>query len=256
MSSTKYKVLIIEDEPPAARRLQSQLDKLNFDFELVDIIDSVKSGISFLSNFKNIDLIFMDIQLSDGLSFEIFTEVEFDIPVIFTTAFDSYMLNAFKVHSVDYLLKPIELEELKSATDKFIKYYGQAEQKTPDFRALMSQFLEPSFKERFLVKSGAEIKSVDEKDVAYFYSEDSYTHICTKVSKKHIIDYKLDELDRMLNPQNYFRISRKFVINIHSINKIEPYFNNRLVLELKPSFPTEVLVSRERASDFKSWLDK
>jgi len=231
MSSTKYKVLIIEDEPPAARR------------------------ISFLSNFKNIDLIFMDIQLSDGLSFEIFTEVEFDIPVIFTTAFDSYMLNAFKVHSVDYLLKPIELEELKSATDKFIKYYGQAEQKTPDFRALMSQFLEPSFKERFLVKSGAEIKSVDEKDVAYFYSEDSYTHICTKVSKKHIIDYKLDELEHLLDPKQYFRINRKLLVDIDSIKKIESYFNGRYILSLEPKFTSEVIVSRERAMAFKAWLD-
>ena len=139
--------------------------------------------------------------------------------------------------------------------DKFIKYYGQAEIKAPDFKAMMSQFLEPSFKERFLVKSGAEIKSVEERDIAYFYSEESYTHICTTAAKKHIVDYKLDELEHLLNPKKYFRINRKLIVDISAIKKIEAYFNGRYILTIDPKFQSEVIVSRERATAFKAWLD-
>jgi len=254
---SEFKVLIIEDEPPAAKRLSKLLSDLEENIEIIDVIDSVETSIKYIKNNNDIDLIFMDIQLSDGLSFEIFTEIEFTTPVIFTTAFDNYMLNAFKVHSVDYILKPLEFDELQSAFDKYKTFYiNRSNVDKIDFQNILSQFLNKSFKERFLVKSGAEIKYISIDNVAYFYSEDGYTHICTKDNYKHIIDYKLEELEKCIDPISYFRINRQIFVNIDSIKKIESYFNSRYKLQLIPKFNKDVIVSRDRAMDFRKWLDR
>lgn len=254
---SEFKILIIEDEPPAAKRLSKLLSDLEENIEIIDIIDSVETSIKYIKNNKDIDLIFMDIQLSDGLSFEIFTELEFTTPVIFTTAFDNYMLNAFKVHSVDYILKPLEFDELQSAFEKYKTYYiNRSNVDKIDFQNILSQFLNKSFKERFLVKSGSEIKYISVDNVSYFFSEDGYTHICTTDNHKHIIDYKLDDLEKCVDPNSYFRINRQLFINIDSIKKIESYFNSRYKLQLNPKFNKDVIVSRDRAMDFRKWLDR
>lgn len=251
-----YKILIIEDEPPAANRVVKLLEGSVGNYEIVDIIDSVSSAIAFLNNANDLDLIFMDIQLSDGLSFEIFNQVQINVPVIFTTAFDNYMLNAFKVHSVDYLLKPIEPDEFKSALQKFQKYYNHPIDRTTDFQDILNQFLKPNYKQRFLIKSGSEIKYLETEQIAYFYSDDGYTHIISCANRKHILDYKLDELERLLDPKIFFRINRKIIVGLPAIRKIESYFNGRYVLSLDPKFNDDVIVSRERAASFKSWLDQ
>ena len=254
---SEFKVLIIEDEPPAAKRLSKLLNELEENIEIVDIIDSVETSIKYLKNTNNLDLIFMDIQLSDGLSFEIFTEINFDTPVIFTTAFDNYMLNAFKVHSVDYILKPLEAEELANAFEKFKTYYiNRSNVEKVDFQNILSQFLNKSFKERFLVKSGSEIKYISICDIAYFYSEDGYTHICTSDNYKHIVDYKLDDLEKCVDPKSFFRINRQLYVSIASIKKIESYFNSRYKLQINPKFSKDVIVSRDRAMGFRKWLDR
>lgn len=250
-------VLIIEDEPPAAKRLKKLLEEIDPNINVVDIIDSVDTSIKYLTHNKKIDLLFMDIQLSDGLSFEIFTEIDVSIPVIFTTAFDNYMLNAFKVHSVDYILKPLEKSELKAAIEKFTTYYIEnANTQNVDFNSILNQFLNKNFKERFLVKSGNEIKYINTNNISYFYSEDSYTHICTNENSKYIIDYKLDEIEKIVDPKQFFRINRQIIISISSIKKIESYFNSRFKISANPSFSKEIIVSRDRASDFKKWLDQ
>jgi len=254
---SKYKILIIEDEPPAAKRLSKLINDLQEDIDIIDIIDSVETSIKYIKNNNDIDLIFMDIQLSDGLSFEIFTEVDFSTPVIFTTAFDNYMLNAFKVHSVDYILKPLEFNELQNAFEKYKTYYtDRSNVDKVDFRNILSQFLNKSYKERFLVKSGNEIKYVSVDDIAYFFSEDGYSHICTKNNFKHIIDYKLEDLEKCVDPMHFFRINRQIFIKIDSIKKIESYFNSRYKLLLNPKFNKDAIVSRDRAMDFKKWLDR
>ncbi len=254
---SESRILIIEDEPPAVNRLSKMLHKLDPGINIVDIIDSVETAIKYLNYNNSLDLIFMDIQLSDGLSFEIFSEIDLNTPVIFTTAYDQYMLNAFKVHSVDYLLKPIEVDELTRAYNKFNNYFNtQKNNQQTDFSGLIDQLTQKSYKERFLVKTASELKYVPISDIAYFYSEDGYSHICTSNKSKYIIDYKLDELDKLVNPSDFFRISRQMVVNIGSIKKIESYFNSRLKLSLNPQHSREVIVSRDRCNDFKSWLDR
>lgn len=254
---SEFKVLIIEDEPPAAKQLQKLLTTLEENIEIVDIIDSVETSIKYIQNNTDIDLIFMDIQLSDGLSFEIFTEVDFSIPVIFTTAFDNYMLNAFKVHSVDYILKPLEFDQLQMAFDKYKTYYiNRSNVAKVDFTHILNQFLNKTYKERFLVKSGSEIKHISMSEVAYFFTEDGYTHVYTTTSHKYIIDYKMEELEKCIDPKIFFRINRQIITHIDAINKIESYFNSRYKLSLAPKFNKDVIVSRDRSSDFRNWLDR
>lgn len=255
-SMSAYKVLIIEDEPPAVNRLSKLLKSVDANIEIVDVIDSVETAISYLKHKSGLDLIFMDIQLSDGLSFDIFNETEVKVPIIFTTAFDQYTLSAFKVHSIDYLLKPIEPEELSAAIDKFKEYFSnEASVDNNDLHKLVKDLMPKKYKERFLVKTRKELKYVAIDQIAYFYSEDGYTHLVTHTGQKQIIDYKLDELEAMVDPDKYFRINRKMIVELHSILKIETYFNSRLKLKLNPPHPSDVIVSRERCTKFKFWLD-
>jgi len=250
------RVLIIEDEPPAIKRLTALLNKVNPDLEIVDAIDSVDAAIKYLKRQPALDLIFMDIQLSDGLSFEIFESVTLNVPIVFTTAFDNYMIDAFKVHSVDYLLKPIEPEELEFAYNKFNNLYRAKNIALPDFSELLSSLNHKKYKERFIVKSAQGLRYIPLEEVAYFYSEDGYSHIRTLDRNKHIIDYKMDELESIVNPDQFFRINRKMIIGIGSLVTIDNYFNSRYKLKLNPTFSDEVIVSRERCAGFKNWLDR
>jgi len=251
------RTLIIEDERPAAMRLSKLIKQNRPEAEIIEIIDSVESAVKWLDNFPAPDLIFMDIQLADGVSFDIFQQTKIESPVIFTTAYDQFTLKAFKVNSVDYLLKPIDPEELAAAFVKFEKVYQKPQSYDNNVIAsLLKNMQQKSYKERFLVKTGQQLSYIEVKDIAYFYSEDKL--VCAKNvnGKRHILDYTLDQLEDCLNPDSYFRINRKFLTELHSISKIHTYFNSRLKLELTPKTELEVIVSRERVSNFKDWLDK
>ena len=255
-------ILIIEDEAPAARRLAALVQTARPAARLLGPLDSIESATDFLEKQPAPDLIFMDIQLADGLSFDIFSKTAVASPVIFTTAFDQYMLRAFKVHSVDYLLKPISSEEVGAALDKFERHFFQpkngAERSPldPVFLEKMIQNLQkPSFKERFLVKTGQTLGYLPVGEIAYFFSEDSLTFAQT-TEKKFILDQPLDQIEGLLDPSRFFRISRKLIVSIGAVAKIHPHLNSRLKLDLKPKMGDDIFVSRERVPEFKAWLDR
>jgi len=248
-------ILIIEDEHYAAKRLQTLLAECLSDAHIVGVCDSIEDSVEFLKNNPKPELIFMDIQLADGLSFEIFKQIEVMTPVIFSTAFDEYTLQAFKVNSIDYLLKPVDKKELVNALDKF-KSLHQNKSQYPNWQELIHTFQQPKkiYKTRFLVKNGQEFIRLNVADVAYFYSEDGLTFAVNTKGKRHIIDPTLDQLLEQINPESFYRINRKQIVQIDSISKIHTYFNNRLKLDLIPVFSDEVIVSRERVKSFKSWI--
>lgn len=251
------KVLIVEDEKPAATQLKRLIAAYDANIEVLDVTDSVSSTVKWLQNLKQPDLIFMDIQLADGLSFDIFRQVELTTPVIFTTAYDQYTLKAFKVNSVDYLLKPVEPSELQRALDKYKALHTKQQQYDRDaIDKLLQSLSKPTFRERFMVKTGQQLYYIQTDEVVYSFAEDGLVFLVTKDGKKHVVDLKLEELEGMLNPKHYFRISRKYLIHITAIQKIHTWFNSRLKLELLHGNHHEILVSRERVADFKQWLDQ
>ncbi len=251
------KILIIEDEHHAAARLKSLIGKLVKQAEIVAVIDSVEDGIEWFQNKQAPDLVFMDIQLADGISFSIFQAVEINAPVIFTTAFDQYSLKAFKVNSIDYLLKPIDEAELKQALLKYQKLNEKRADKFDSLNLLLKNLdLEKNYKERFLIKNKDQYNFILSSEIAYFYSEDSLTFIVTKNGKSHIYDQALNKIESELNPKDFFRINRKQIVHLEAIQKIENYFNNRVSLELHPKPKEETIVSRDKVKPFKSWLDR
>jgi DNA-binding LytR/AlgR family response regulator len=251
------RVLIVEDEPPAAKRLQQLLLEKRPTAQVVGVQDGVENTVRWLRNNPAPDLLFFDIQLSDGLSFDIFQQQPVAAPVIFTTAYDHYTLKAFKLNSIDYLLKPIDPEELQQALQKFERWFGTSPSLPAEtLQNLMQAFLQPAFKERFMIKIGQQLTYIQVQDIAYFYSEDGLAFAQMSDKKRHAIDYTLDQLEGLLDPRHFFRLNRKVITHIQSIRKAEPYFNSRIILELHPKPEFEVIVSRDRASDFKAWLDK
>ncbi len=249
-------VLIIEDEYHAVRRLQSLLEKVMVELEILAVIDNVEESVEWFQNHVHPDLVFMDIQLADGISFSIFKEVEIESPIIFTTAYDQYSLKAFKVNSIDYLLKPIDEEELQKAILKYEKMNKASIQ--PDLSSLTTllkgvQF-NKKYKERFLLKNRDKYTFLLSDEIAYFYSEDSVTFVVTVGGKSYVYDDTLNQLSEQLNPEHFFRINRKQILHIQSILKIHNYFNNRMKLELKPKLEQETIVARDKVKAFKHWL--
>lgn len=251
-------ILIIEDEQPAAKQLAKLVRQLRPKAQLLPALDSIESVVDFLSGTPTLpDLIFMDIQLADGLSFDIFQQVEVRAPVIFTTAFDQYTLRAFKVNSVDYLLKPIEPEEMEAALVKYENLYQQSTVLSPAvLHQLKSALTQPAYKERFLIKIGQQYQYIRIEDIRYFFSEDSLVYAVTEENKKHLMDFSLEQLEQVIPPQAFFRINRKIILHLDAIHKIHTYFNGRLKLDLLPRPGLEAIVSRDRVADFKSWLDR
>lgn len=251
------RILLIEDELPAYRRLQKMLLQKLPNAQISEQLESISGAVSHLKNQPSPNLIFMDIQLADGLSFSIFEQVEISSPVVFTTAFDQYTLKAFKVHSIDYLLKPIEEEALGAALDKYERYY-QKENQLPSqaIQQLVTQLEQPSYRERFLVKTGSSLTYIQTQDIAYFYSDQSLVFARRKDQKQHHIDASLDQLEQQLDPRQFFRVSRKAIVNLDAILKIDTYFNGRLLLHLEPSCDFQSTVSRDRVAAFKAWLDR
>lgn len=258
------KVLIIEDEELAVKKLVKTLTAVDPTAEVVGVADSIMASEKWINENPLPDLILMDIELSDGQSFEIFNRVEIKCPVIFTTSYDEYALKAFKVNSVDYLLKPIQKEDLETALQKMRQLksmYKQPESK-PDMnieslvRELQEKLQLKEYRKRFLVRHAQKLVSVDTEEIAYFFSDGRLNFFKTFDNKKFVVDYTMDELEEMLDPQKYFRISRSFYISVNSVDQIHDYFGNRLLLHLKPAVDKESIVSREKVTDFKKWMGK
>ncbi len=249
------KVLIIEDEAPAFRRLQKILEEINPELEIVEVIDSVEDTVKWLRNHDNPDLIFMDIQLSDGISFEIFDEVEITSPVVFTTAFDEYMLRAFKVNSIDYLLKPIKKEDLQHSLEKFqsLKASFSGNQNLND---LISQIKldERKYKTRFLVKLGDRLLSIETSDISYFQTRNGVVYSVVNSGKKYIMDFTLDELSKQLDPEQFYRANRQYVVNYNAIKQVHKYHKGKLLIEVDHEPEEQIIVSTEKATDFKNWF--
>lgn len=253
-------VLIIEDEDLAVKKLQKTLASADEEARVVGVADSIRSSVDWLERNPAPDLILMDIELADGQSFEIFNLTEVKSPVIFTTSYDEYALKAFKVNSVDYLLKPVQKEELKAALAKFRKMKTGTASPPISLDNLvkeLQQKLQPKdYRRRFLVKHAQKLVSVDVEDVAYFYSDGRLNFFKTNDNKKFVVDYTMDELEEMLDPRQFFRISRAFFVSVNSIEKIDDYFGNRLMLQLSPAVDKEAVVSREKVTEFKKFMGK
>lgn len=250
------RVLLIEDEKPSARRLNRMLTELGLQVETM--LHSVEEALNWFQNNEHPDLIFLDIQLSDGLSFEIFEEVAIKSAIIFTTAYDEYALKAFKLNSVDYLLKPIDEDELKSAVDKFKENQSKPtdlQVNIAEIRKLLIHPIDRKFKKRFTIKIGQHIKIVHTDTIECLYSENKATYIFTNEKRNYLIDNSLEHWQNELDPEQFFRVNRTFIVHINAIKDIVAYTNSRLKLVLHSYNEQEIIVSRERVKKFKSWID-
>lgn len=247
------KYVLIEDERFAYEEIKRMMQRLRPDYHLVGWAESVEQAVLLLKQ-GGIDLMLVDIRLSDGLSFEIFEQVPVDTPIIFTTAYDEYAIKAFKVNGIDYLLKPIEENDLDIALCKFERHdslCGVA----PELKQLELEYLTQNKKNRFLIQIGDTFQYVDTMDIAFFYSEDKYTYLHLFSNKRYIINYPLDQLEQMLDKSVFYRVSRKCISNIKSIKRSSKFFGGRLKLCLCPECPHEVLVSRDRVNGYLKWID-
>ena len=248
-------IIIIEDEKPAARLLQRKVEKLNL--KVNTLLHSVEESIEWFSKNEHPDLIFLDIQLSDGLSFEIFEKVEIKSAVIFTTAYDEYALKAFKLNSIDYLLKPIDEDDLEIAVEKYMTRTQKPENLQLDFdqiKRMLSNPVQKTYKSRFTVKIGQHLKVITTDEIECFYSENKGTYIHTADNRDYLIDTTLEVLENEMNPKDFYRVSRKFLVPLKSIKEIVVYSNSRLKVILPTYKADEVIVSREKVSDFKDWI--
>ncbi len=252
------KVLIIEDEPLAATRLQKILQQVDASIEVVDKIDSIKNAVAWFNGNPHPDLVLMDIQLGDGLSFTIFEHTQIDCPIVFTTAYDEYAIKAFKVNSIDYILKPVDPDDIQSMLNKF-KKLGFSK---PDTSAVLGniqhalQSLTRKTKSRFVVKIGEHLKTISVEDILYFYSRDKATFCFTTENRNVILDYTLEQIQEMVDVDRFFRINRKYLISDGAFTDIVTYLNSRLKLTLKGSDDKDIVVARERVQEFKAWLDR
>ena len=251
------KVLIIEDEIPAAEKLERYLNRYDTEIEVLDKLNSVKSAVHWLKiNQSKTDLILLDIQLIDGKSFAIFDQVEVTVPIIFTTAFDEYAIKAFDVNSIAYLLKPITFDDLTVALDK----YKRLQKKGSSELVHMSDVLKSlsntrAYKSRFMVKIGEHIRSVTTDQIALFYADGRNAYIVNFNQRHLIIDYKLEELEDLLDPVVFFRANRTFIVSIHAIKDVLVYSNSRLKIITEQKLDKEIIVSREKVGAFKQWFD-
>lgn len=254
-------VLIIEDESATARRLQKLISEIDPSIVVQAIFESIAQTVNWLKTNAPPDLMFMDINLSDGISFEVFEQTEVNCPIIFTTAYDTYAIKAFKVNSIDYLLKPINKEALTASLFKFNSLYKDKKTASADFSKLDISKLarelgiqKPDFMKRLVIRYGEVIKAIEIKDVAYFYSSEKIVYMALKEGKTYPVDFTLDQLENRLDPEQFFRINRKFVIGYNSITKMVSYSKSRIMITLNPSCTDEVISSTERSGDFKEWL--
>ena len=264
-------VLIVEDEAVAARQLKAMLGRSGGDIVVLDVLGSIEAAVNYLRQSPRPDLILLDIELSDGQSFEIFGQVDVTSPVIFTTAYDEYARRAFEVNSVDYLLKPIEEASLRRALDKFRhlrQTYGAQTVMVPIDELLrqINQYQRPNgsetdhpvrdhpVRDRFLVHMGQRLLPIDVSEVAYFFSANKLTYLKTHADKQYALDYSLDELEHSLDPRQFYRANRQFIVGHKSVQKIHLYFTSKLKVNLSPAANEDVIISREKAMAFRRWL--
>lgn len=248
-------IIIIEDEKPAARLLQRKIEKLGLPVN--QLLHSVQEAIAWFTANKHPDLIFLDIQLSDGLSFEIFEKIEIKSAVIFTTAYDEYALRAFKLNSIDYLLKPIDYDDLETAINKFKRQQPKQEIQQFDFEQIKRMLVNPfenKFKTRFTIKIGLHLKVITTDEIECFYSENKGTYIHTFDNRDYLIETILEVVESELNPKDFFRVNRKFIVPLKAIREIQIHSNSRLKVILPSYKEEEVVVSREKVKEFKTWL--
>ena len=249
------RVIIIEDETPAANRLAKLLQNAGDEIEIIKKLDSVESSVRYFKSADAPDLIFMDIQLADGLSFDIFEQVSVKAPVIFTTAFDQYTLKAFKVNSIDYLLKPIEEKELGKAVDKYRQLYGQRENGFPEkIMKMMQEINGQKYKERLLIKRGQQLSYLKIESTAYCFADGKLCYAVDFNGNKYLLENNLTQLEEQLQPKKFYRINRQLLVNIDSVSKVHTWLGGRLKLDLTPATNTDTVVSRERVNGFKDWL--
>lgn len=254
------KVLIVEDELPSRENLAKALGRLFDDMEIVGAEDSVAGTVDFLKNPDNaVDIIFMDVELSDGMCFDIFERTEVRAAVVITTAYDSYAIRAFRIDSVDYILKPLDENELRRAVERCRRSIAADRARQPiDISALRAALAgrEPAYKRRFVIRIGDRIAVVNSADIAYFYSEDKSTMLMTSDGRRYIVDQSLDAVSESVDPDNFFRISRSCIVSIGSIVSITKHLNNRLKVALRPQPDFDAFVSRFRIGDFMDWLEE
>ncbi len=245
------KVLLVEDEAAASRRLAKLVKEIEPQAEVINEVDSIESAITWFSENESPDLVLMDIHLADGSSFEIFNHVEIKCPVIFTTAFDQYAIDAFRVNAVDYLLKPIKKAELKAAFERFKRLQSPV---SIDYAAIGEALNTDKYNRRFLIRIGQTIKVVELRQAAYFYTEDKITFVITKDGKRYPVDLSLEKLEEICDPRTFFRINRQFIVNIENIKEMYAFSKSRVKLILDPPTEQTTIVSTERSPLFKKWL--
>jgi len=249
------KVVIVEDEPLAAEKLERYLLKYSGDIEVLKTLSSLETAIPWIEEHQgNVDLFFMDVQLTDGLSFEIFSKVSVKKPVIFTTAFDEFAIDAFKVNSIDYLLKPITFTDLSQALKK-LKSMREQLGKGVEMGSLVAQMGKKAYKNRFLVRMGNHIHSIPSESISYFYAEGRDVYLGRANGKKYLIEYTLESLEELLDPKHFLRTNRSFIVHINAIEDVVVYANRRLKLTLNPKVEGDLIVSRDKVGQFKKWFE-
>lgn len=246
-------ILIIEDEEQAAKRLKKIIGEILPEAVVSGPVIGVQEAVDWFKSNPVPDLAFMDIHLSDGSSFQIFEAVKVSCPVIFTTAHEGYALQAFKVNSIDYILKPIDRDDVAGAIQK-LRLLQQKHQPVIDYAAVLQSVKPQQFRERFVVKFGDNLKSINVSDIAYFYTEHKANFICTNDNRRYPVDFNLDQVEEMLNPKNFFRINRQFIIGHHAIDDMKAYTRARVIITLKPASKLDTIVAVDRAQDFRNWL--
>ncbi len=249
------KCLVIEDEKVAAERLCNLIRQCESSMEILDVIQSIKKSVAWFNSNPPPDLVFMDIQLADGLSFEIFEQAIITSPVIFITAYDEYALKAFKHNGIDYILKPLDASELAKSIEKFHKQHTPVVYPAQVFESIMHS-LTKNYKSKFVIKVGEHIKIFPMEEVMCFYSMEKSTFLQNKLGRDYAISYSLDQLEELLDPSKFFRINRKYIISFSSIKDIISYSNSRLLLKLENNTSDDLIISRERVPAFREWLEK
>jgi len=248
------KALIVEDEQAAASRLERMLKQLDPDLEILDVIPSVERALQWFGQNQMPDLIFMDIQLEDGQSFEILEKFVVDCPIIFTTAYDQYAIRAFQYFSIDYILKPYKEEVLERAYQKFRSLGSRKNKPSIDYEQLVNTLQRSPYRDRILVQLGSQLRSLSIEEVAYFFSRDKIVFLVSNDEKRYPTDFSLDQLAKMLDPRTFYRINRQYIVGIESIDQMFAYSKSRVKLILKPKPAEEVIVSTDRSPEFKLWL--